>query len=61
MTMATKTDYTEFFDYIDLLSDTERKANLNFRLRQKFGISRGKAQKIVGEYYRSKGRMVNGH
>jgi len=45
-------DYTEFFLYLDSLTEVERKANAKFRLRQKFGISRGKAQKVVGDYYR---------
>ena len=49
-------DYQEYFNYIDSLSESERKANLKFRLRQKFNVSRGRAQKIVGEYYKSKGK-----
>ena len=45
-------DYTEYYEYLDSLTEAERKANAKFRLRQKFGISRGKAQKVVGDYYR---------
>ena len=47
-------DYTEYFLFIDSISESERLANVKFRLRQKFNVSRGKAQKIVGEYYRVK-------
>jgi len=47
-------NYREFFEYIDSLPESERIANVKFRLRQKFNVSRGKAQKIVGEYYRVK-------
>jgi len=47
-------NYTDYFLFIDSLSESERIANVKFRLRQKFNVSRGKAQKIVGEYYRVK-------
>lgn len=55
--MKTKsTDELEkYFTYLDSLTESERKSNAKFRLRQKFDISRGKAQKILGEYYRNKG------
>ena len=50
--MANKeADYEEFFLYLDGLTEAERKANAKFRLRQKFGISRGKAQKVLSSYY----------
>ena len=49
-----KADYSEYFLYLDSLTEAERQANAKFRLRQKFDISRGKAQKIVGEYYRQR-------
>lgn len=46
--------YEEYFKYIDSLTESERLANVKFLLRQKFNVSRGKAQKIIGEYYRSR-------
>lgn len=50
--MKDKADYSEYFTYLDTLTESERKSNAKFRLRQKFNISRGKAQKVLGDYYR---------
>lgn len=50
--MKDKADYSEYFTYLDSLTETERKSNAKFRLRQRFNISRGKAQKVLGDYYR---------
>ena len=56
--MKTKStdELQKYFTYLDTLTETERQSNAKFRLRQKFEISRGKAQKILGAYYLAKKR-----